>query len=87
MGIGGGIFLITLGAIVAFAMQADVPWVDDDVAGGIIMLAGVAVLAVTVWFWRDRRRRAIRSIIEEARISHPPGPTHPPPPPPPPPMR
>ncbi len=85
MGIGGGIFLIALGAILAFAVHADVRWIDIDVVGAVIMLSGVAVLSITVWFWRDRRRRAIRSIIEEARISHPPGPTHPPPPPPPPP--
>jgi hypothetical protein len=85
MGIGGGIFLIALGAILAFAVHADVGWIDIDVVGAVIMLSGLAVLSITVWFWRDRRRRAIRSIIEEARISHPPGPTHPPPPPPPPP--
>jgi membrane protein implicated in regulation of membrane protease activity len=87
MGIGGGIFLIAFGAILAFAVHAKVGWLDIDVAGGVIMLSGVAVLAITVWFWRDRRRRAIRSIIEEAKLSHPPGPSAPPPPPPPPPMR
>ena len=85
MGIGGGIFLIAVGAILAFAVHADLSWISIDVVGVIVMLAGIATLSITVWFWRDRRRRAIRSIIEEARISHPPGPAHPPPPPPPPP--
>ena len=84
MGIGGGIFLIALGAIITFAVHADVGWLELDVVGVIIMLSGVATLSITVWFWRDRRRRAIRSIIEEARISHPSGPSHPPSPPPPP---
>ena len=87
MGIGGGIFLIAVGAILTFAVHADLSWIEIDVVGVIIMLAGVSTLSITVWFWRDRRRRAIRSIIEEARISHPPGPAHPPPPPPPPPTR
>ena len=62
MGIGGGIFLIAFGAILAFAVHADVGWIDIDVVGAVIMLSGVAVLSITVWFWRDRRRRAIRSM-------------------------
>ena len=57
MGIGGGIFLIAIGAIVAFAIHAQISWLDLRVVGWVLMLAGVAVLWVTIWFWNNRRRR------------------------------
>lgn len=89
MGIGGGIFLIAVGAILTFALRVHPWWIDVDVVGWVLMLAGAAVWLVTLWYWQDRRRRVIRSIVEENRLSHPPGgtaqPPFPPDPPPPPP--
>ncbi|HWG99838.1 MAG TPA: DUF6458 family protein [Pilimelia sp.] len=72
MGIGGGIFLIALGAILTFALNADVEWVELDVVGVVLMVAGLAVLALTVWYWRGRRRRSASdiSLVEETRIAH-----------------
>lgn len=58
MGIGGGIFLIALGAVLAFAVQVDPWWIDLRATGVIVMLAGGAVVLVTLWYWHDRRRRA-----------------------------
>lgn len=58
MGIGGGIFLITLGAVLAFAIQVDPWWIDLQATGVIVMLAGGAVILVTLWYWQERRRRA-----------------------------
>ncbi|MGN9909151.1 DUF6458 family protein [Phytohabitans sp. LJ34] len=58
MGIGGGIFLIALGAVLAFAIQVDPWWIDLQATGVIVMLAGGAVVLVTLWYWHDRRRRA-----------------------------
>ncbi|HEX6500929.1 MAG TPA: DUF6458 family protein [Micromonosporaceae bacterium] len=96
MGIGGGIFLITVGAILAFAVRAQVPWIDIHVVGWVLMLAGLAVLELTIWFWRDRRRpkTAPPVLVHEAVRAHrrpmdmppPPDPpdlsfTQPPPPP------
>ena len=37
MGIGGSIFLIALGAILAFAVEADLGWLDLSVVGWVLM--------------------------------------------------
>lgn len=73
MGIGGGIFLIAVGAVLAYALQVDPWWIDLDAMGVILMLSGAAILLITLWYWRDRRRRVIRSIVEENRLSRQPG--------------
>jgi hypothetical protein len=41
MSLGAGIFLLAVGAILAFAVDVDVPGVDLTVVGYILMLAGV----------------------------------------------
>jgi hypothetical protein len=56
MGIGGSIFLIALGAILAFAVNADISGLDINVVGYVLMLAGLAGLIITIWFWQSRRR-------------------------------
>ncbi|MFD0743781.1 DUF6458 family protein [Phytohabitans flavus] len=53
-----GIFLIALGAVLAFAIQVNPWWINLQAAGVIVMLAGGAVILVTLWYWQDRRRRA-----------------------------
>lgn len=40
MGIGSGIFLIALGAILTFAIRANVWWVDLRAVGWVFILAG-----------------------------------------------
>ena len=67
MGIGGGIFLIALGAIVTFAIHVDVSWIDLRVVGWVIMMAGATILAFTIWFWQDRRRRRRMTLSEQAQ--------------------
>lgn len=59
MGIGGSIFLIALGAIFAFAVEAELGWLDLSVVGWVLMLAGVVGLIMTAWFWQSRRRTAV----------------------------
>jgi hypothetical protein len=58
MGIGGSIFLLALGAILAFAVNADISGLDINVVGYVLMLAGLVGLVVTIWFWNSRRRPA-----------------------------
>jgi uncharacterized membrane protein YbhN (UPF0104 family) len=77
MGIGGGIFLIALGAIVTFAIHADVSWIDLTVVGWIMMLSGATILSFTIWFWQDRRRRRRMTLTEQAQARHTRGPVHP----------
>ncbi len=68
MGIGGGIFLIAIGAIVAFAVHAQMHWLDLHVVGWVLMLSGAAVLWITIWFWNSRRRRQRLSLVETSQI-------------------
>ncbi len=41
MGIGLGIFLIVVGAILLFALKVDIPFFTDDTLGIILLVAGV----------------------------------------------
>lgn len=62
MGIGGSIFLIALGAIIAFGVRADhLGPFDLDVVGWVFMIAGVLGLAATLYIWTSRRRRVVQS--------------------------
>ncbi len=56
MGIGGSIFLLALGAILAFAVNAHISGIDINVVGYVLMLAGLIGLIITIWFWNSRRR-------------------------------
>ena len=82
MGIGGSIFLIAVGAILAFAVHYSVGWLSLNVVGYVLMLAGLAGLILTLYFWNSRRRPvappatvARDAYVEEQRRVeyHPPG--------------
>lgn len=68
MGIGAGIFLIALGAIVAFAIDADLGWLNLNVVGWVLMLAGLAGLLTTLYFWNTRRRTVVAAPVREDRV-------------------
>jgi membrane protein implicated in regulation of membrane protease activity len=55
MGIGVGIFLIAVGAILTFALHASVAGLNLQVVGWVLMLAGVAGLVLFFYFWNRRR--------------------------------
>ncbi|WP_343450211.1 DUF6458 family protein [Micromonospora oryzae] len=78
MGIGTSIFLIAVGAILTFAMDATVGGVDLDVVGWILMAAGVLGLVMTTLVW-GRRREVVTTTepveyrrVEERRDVAPP---------------
>ncbi len=48
MGIGTGIFLFVVGAIVAFALSLTVPGVDLHLVGYLLMGAGVVVFLISI---------------------------------------
>lgn len=58
MGIGVSIFLIALGAILTFALDLQVGFLNLDVVGWILMAAGVIGL-VTAMVLRGGRRREV----------------------------
>jgi len=70
MGIGGSIFLIAVGAILAFAVRGDpITWLNLHVVGVVFMLCGATGLALTISFWRTARRRraAVTETTAETR--------------------
>lgn len=48
MGIGTGIALFVLGAILTFALNIDVSWADLDLIGYILMGAGIVVFLISL---------------------------------------
>lgn len=69
MGIGGSIFLIAVGAILAFAVNVSLGWLDLNIVGWIMILAGVVGLILTMWFWQSRRRAVVTTTpVEDRRV-------------------
>jgi hypothetical protein len=65
MGIGASIFLIAVGAILTFALEVSVGFLDLDVVGWILMIAGVAGLVFTMAIWGPRQRRAVTTTTQQ----------------------
>jgi uncharacterized membrane protein YbhN (UPF0104 family) len=61
MGIGGSIALLVVGAILAFAVKdTDLGgWLDINVVGWVLILAGLVGMVLTLWVWNCRRRRIV----------------------------
>lgn len=51
MGIGVSVFLIAVGAILAFAVEATTKGVDLDTVGVILMIVGAIGLLASMLFW------------------------------------
>jgi hypothetical protein len=58
MGIGVGIILAAIGAILAFAVHAEVSGLDLAVVGWVLMAAGVLGVVIEVAVFAPRRRVA-----------------------------
>jgi membrane protein implicated in regulation of membrane protease activity len=65
MGIGGSIFLIAVGAILAFAVDADLGWLSVGTVGWVLMLAGLVGLLMTAYFWRTRRQAVVAPPVQQ----------------------
>jgi hypothetical protein len=59
MGIGFSIFLMAVGAVLAFAVHATVAGVDIHVVGWILRAAGALGLILTMVVFAPRRRRTV----------------------------
>jgi hypothetical protein len=59
VGIGASILLIAVGAILTFALNVSIGWLDLDVVGWIMMLAGAIGLFMTTVIWGPRRRTTV----------------------------
>lgn len=61
MRLGTGIFLLALGAILTFAVDAQVSGIDLQVVGWILMAAGALGVLVELAVWAPRRRRTVQT--------------------------
>ncbi|MHA7282644.1 DUF6458 family protein [Arthrobacter sp. TMS2-4] len=67
MRIGSSIFLIALGAILAFAIQAEISFVDITLVGYILMAVGLIGLIASLVLAAPRRQNRIsesRSVVD-----------------------
>lgn len=72
MGIGLSIFLIAVGALLAFAVDYQLWWLDINVAGWVLMVVGVLGLLLTFVLWS--RRRNASTDLGRRDYYHRPGP-------------
>ncbi|WP_348789070.1 DUF6458 family protein [Leifsonia sp. NPDC080035] len=56
MSLGAGIFLFVIGAILAFALNVQVTWIDLHLVGYILMVAGVVGIILGIILLTRRRR-------------------------------
>lgn len=61
MSLGLGIVLFVIGAILAFALNLTVDWIDLQLVGYILMVAGVIVVILGVILLARRRRSVATS--------------------------
>ena len=78
MGIGAGIFLIAVGAILTFAVHTTVNGISIEAVGVILMIAGALGLVITLAIFVPRRRRSVVEqryaptdpALRETRVEH-----------------
>lgn len=59
MGIGVSVFLMAVGAILAFAVHTSVSGISIQTVGWILIAAGVLGLLTTIFFFGPRRRSPV----------------------------
>ncbi len=70
MGIGVSVFLIALGAILAFAVNASVSGLELDTIGVILMVVGAIGLVASLVIWGGWSRP--RTVVEDSYVEEPP---------------
>jgi hypothetical protein len=68
VGIGTSIVLIAVGAILKYAITAEIPGVDLEAVGTILLVLGVLGLLLSLLYttlWADRGVRRDRDVVEE----------------------
>jgi hypothetical protein len=61
MGIGASVFMLAIGAIITFAFNIRVGWLDLDIVGWVLMGAGALGLILTLTVLGSRRRTIVES--------------------------
>jgi hypothetical protein len=64
MGIGASVFLIAVGAVLAFAVDVQTSGIDLATVGVVLMVVGVIGLATTLLLFGDRGWTSRRTVVE-----------------------
>jgi uncharacterized membrane protein len=65
MGIGVGIFLVAVGAILAFAVSATVSGISISTVGVILMVVGAFGIVLELILWAPRRRQVRSTTVSD----------------------
>jgi uncharacterized protein DUF6458 len=68
VGIGASIFMLAVGAIITFALDVRVGWLNLDVVGWVLMAAGAVGLVLTMTIYGSRRRTVVTPAATERRV-------------------
>ncbi len=72
MGIGVSIFLLAVGAIMTFALDAEVSGIDLDTVGVILMVVGIIGLLMSAMFWNSwggfNRTSSERTVVRDREV-------------------
>ena len=72
MGIGVSIFLLAVGAILTFALNAEVSGINLDTVGIILMIVGVIGLVMSAMFWSTwggfSNTRSERTVVRDREV-------------------
>ena len=67
MELGTSLFLIAVGAILTFAVNADISGIEISTVGIILMIVGAIGLLVSLLYWGPARRR--RAVVEDRPVT------------------
>lgn len=59
MSLGAGIFLIVIGAILSFALNVQLSWIDLHLVGYILMAAGVVIVILGIILMTRKRKSVV----------------------------
>jgi uncharacterized protein (DUF58 family) len=68
MSIGVGIFLMVLGAILAFAVEATTPGINVNTLGIILLLTGLIAVLYSLLFWSNLSPWGRGSVVRRRRV-------------------
>jgi hypothetical protein len=70
VGIGVSLFLIAIGAILAWAVEVEASGIDLDVVGIILMIVGAIGLLLSMLFWSSwaQSRREERTVVRDREV-------------------
>jgi hypothetical protein len=67
MGIGASVFMLAVGAIITFAFNIRVGWLDLDIVGWVLMGAGALGLIMALSIFNRRRT----TVVEQPTVNRP----------------